>query len=91
MRLVIYDRSVSGQARDPLEWFPFDTPSPLSGSITPDSGLSVTGFDQSGFFQGRRHPSLPADQRVPFVETFPYALVDRWALGTEDHIPDGIP
>jgi hypothetical protein len=25
MRLVIYDGSVYGRARDPLEWFPSDT------------------------------------------------------------------
>jgi hypothetical protein len=38
MRPITYDGSVSGRARDPLEWIPFDSAGPLSSSITPDPG-----------------------------------------------------
>jgi hypothetical protein len=41
---VVYDGSVSGQAWDPLDWFPFGTPGPLSGFATPYPGLDVAGF-----------------------------------------------
>jgi hypothetical protein len=41
MRPVTYDESVLGQARDPLEWFPFGTP---------DLGLGAIGFYGDGFF-----------------------------------------
>jgi hypothetical protein len=44
MRPVIYDGSVLGQAWDPLEWFSFVTPSPLSGFTTLDPGLGAAGF-----------------------------------------------
>jgi hypothetical protein len=44
MRTIIYDGSVLGQTWDPLEWFPFNTPVPLSGSATPDLGLDAAGF-----------------------------------------------
>jgi hypothetical protein len=47
---VIYDRSVLGQVWDPLKWFLFDTPAPLSGSATPDSGLDVAGSFGGGPF-----------------------------------------
>jgi hypothetical protein len=39
MRPIIYDESVLGRARDPLQWFASDTLDPLSGSTTPDPGL----------------------------------------------------
>lgn len=29
IRPIIYDRSVSGQTRNPLEWFPSGTPVPI--------------------------------------------------------------
>jgi hypothetical protein len=41
---VIYDVLVLGQARDPLEWFPFDVPGPLLGSASPDPELGAVGF-----------------------------------------------
>jgi hypothetical protein len=44
MLSVTYDGSVSGQMRDPLEWFSFGAPSPLSGSATPNPRLSVVEF-----------------------------------------------
>jgi hypothetical protein len=44
MRSVIYNGSVSGQSRDPLDWFPFDTPALMSGYATPNSGLGAAGF-----------------------------------------------
>lgn len=50
MRPVIYGGSVWGRAWDPLEWFLSDTPDPLSGSATPDPGLSAVGFDGGMFF-----------------------------------------
>jgi hypothetical protein len=39
MRLVTYDGSISGRARDPLEWIPFGSPDPLP--------LAEPSFDQS--------------------------------------------
>jgi hypothetical protein len=44
MWAVIYHMSVWDHAQDPLEWFPFGTPDPLSGSAMPDLGLGVAGF-----------------------------------------------
>jgi hypothetical protein len=41
VRPATYGESVFGQARDPLEWFPF---------VTPDLGLGDTGFYGVGFF-----------------------------------------
>lgn len=36
MRSVTYGGSVLGRTRDPLKWFPFSSPAPLSGSTMPD-------------------------------------------------------
>jgi hypothetical protein len=40
---ITYDNSVSGQARDPLEWFHFGTLDLLSGSTTLGPGLGPAG------------------------------------------------
>jgi hypothetical protein len=50
-------RSVSGQARDPLEWFPFAMLDPLLDSTTLDTGLVLRGSFGGGFLQGRRYLS----------------------------------
>jgi hypothetical protein len=52
MRPIIYDRSVSGQTRDPLEWFSFGTPDPLSDSATLDLELGVVWFVQGQVLPG---------------------------------------
>jgi hypothetical protein len=83
MRQVIYDGSVLGQARDPLECF---SPS------RPTAGLVPRGSSGGGFFQGRRYVSLWTDQRAPFARgLFLGVLADRWAIGVEDHIPNSSP
>jgi hypothetical protein len=67
MPSVTYGGSVSGQAKDPLEWFLFgspDHPCLVSPRPTPDS----VSWGSSGGrrFQGRRYLSPPAD-RCPLV------------------------
>jgi hypothetical protein len=44
MWLVTYDGLLSGQTRDPLECFPFDTPGPLLDSATHDPRFSIAVF-----------------------------------------------
>jgi hypothetical protein len=44
IRSVTYNGSVSDQTLDPLEWFPFGAPGPMSGSTTPDPKLGVARF-----------------------------------------------
>jgi hypothetical protein len=50
MRPDIYGGLAWGQVRDPLEWFPSDTSSHLSGSAIPDPGLGAARFNGGGFF-----------------------------------------
>jgi hypothetical protein len=44
MRSVIYAGSVLGHTRDPLEWIPLGSPSPMSGPATSNAGLGATGL-----------------------------------------------
>jgi hypothetical protein len=44
MRSVTYEGSVSGQVRDPLEWFPFAKLDPLLDYATLDTGLGAAGL-----------------------------------------------
>jgi hypothetical protein len=46
MRLVIYDGSFLGQARDPFEKLTFGTSGPLLDSAMPEPGLGATGLVQ---------------------------------------------
>lgn len=92
MMSIIYDESVLGQAWDPVEWFPFDTSSPLSGSTMPNDRLGA-----AGFVWGRVPPewTLSIFSRRPMgssvQELSLSALPDQWALGTGDHITDSSP
>jgi hypothetical protein len=43
---VTDEGSVSGQTRDPLEWFPFAMFDPLLDSTTLDTGLGAAGLVQ---------------------------------------------
>jgi hypothetical protein len=52
MRLVTYGGSVSGRARDPLEWIPFGSPAPLCSSAMPDPRLGVMGLVQGHVLLG---------------------------------------
>jgi hypothetical protein len=42
MRLATYGGSVSGQARNQHEWFPFGSPAPFAA--LPNPGLGALGF-----------------------------------------------
>jgi hypothetical protein len=44
MQSIIYDGPILDRARDPIEWFPSDTPGTLLGSAMPDPMLGDTGF-----------------------------------------------
>jgi hypothetical protein len=44
MRPTTYGGLVSGQARNPLEWFPFGSRGPLCCFATPDPRLGALGF-----------------------------------------------
>jgi hypothetical protein len=52
MWLVTFDGSASSQARDPLEWFPFDMFVPLSGSVVPVPKLSAIGIHTEQVLSG---------------------------------------
>jgi hypothetical protein len=47
MRPVAYDESVSNRARDPLEWFPFDSPNPPPHLVSP---CPTPGWELRGSF-----------------------------------------
>jgi hypothetical protein len=51
-RPVIYDGLVWGWARDPLEWFRSDTPSPCEVPARPTSGSVPRGLTEGGLFKG---------------------------------------
>jgi hypothetical protein len=67
MRSVIYDGSVSGQAHDPLEWFPFVTPGPYQVPPRSTLGWVLRGLLGEGFFHGRRYLTPPADQMSTYA------------------------
>jgi hypothetical protein len=56
VRPVTYGGSVSGQVRDPLEWFRFGSPDPLSNSAMPDLGLGAVGFVRGRVLLGQTLP-----------------------------------
>lgn len=89
MRPVTYGGSVSGQVRDPLEWFRFGSPGPLSNSAMPDLGLGAVGFVRGRVLLGQ---TLPFSSYWPIgpgcQRTLLGALNDRWATWTGDLIPD---
>jgi hypothetical protein len=66
---VNYGGPVSGQARDPLEWFPLGSSVPLSGFATLNPGLGARGSSGGGCFQGRRFPP-PAHRRALVARGF---------------------
>jgi hypothetical protein len=59
MWLGTCDMSISGQARNPLEWFPSDSPEPPSNALPCVTPVSVPqGFSGGGCFLVRRFPCL---------------------------------
>jgi hypothetical protein len=89
MRAIIFGGSVWGQARDPLEWFPFDMPDPPVRLSTPEPGLGAARFDQGQVLSGLMYPPLPADEWALATRgSFLGALSNQRVPGTRDHFPD---
>jgi hypothetical protein len=57
MRSTIYGESVWGRMRDPIEWFPSDTPPPYVPP-RPVLELNAAGFGQGRTLLGLTYPPL---------------------------------